>query len=88
MSNSNIVQRILYLSLPTLFEFPINGLIGRQHNKHLNAHVEDGHGDQVRHVVPEDRQNYIYRSSRVLFQGTDLQGNERSHHHNIAFIYL
>lgn len=55
MSKSNIVQRILYLSLASLLEFPINGLIGGQHHKHLNAHVEDGHGDQVRHVVPEDR---------------------------------
>lgn len=89
MSNSNIVQRTLYLSLPTLFEFPINGLIGRQHDKHLNAHVEDGHGDQVRHVVPEDRRNYIYRPSRVLFHSEQIYREmKRSHDHNIAFIYL
>lgn len=74
MSNSNIVQRILYLSLASLLEFPINGLIGRQHDKHLNAHVEDGHGDQVRHVVPEVRRNYIFRPSFW----TDSQGNETS----------
>jgi len=88
MSNCNIVQRILHLSLPTLLEFPFNGLIRRQHDKHLNAHVEDGHGDQVRHVVPKDRQNNMYRPSRVLLQWTDLQGNETLHYHNIAFIYL
>lgn len=73
MSKSNKMLRILYLGLTGLLELLINVLVGGQHNKYLNAHVEYGHGDQVRHIVPEKKERQHYYHSRVSFLGRDLQ---------------
>lgn len=38
---------ITYPGVSSLFESLCNGLVGGQDNKHLNAHVENAHRDQV-----------------------------------------
>ena len=35
-----------------LLELLVNGLVGGHDHEDLDHHVEDGHGDQVRDIVP------------------------------------
>ena len=44
-----------YPGVASLLEFLCNGLVRGHDNKHLDGHVEDGHGDQVGHIVSVER---------------------------------
>ena len=46
---------ITHPGVSSFLEFLCNGLVGGHDNKHLNAHVEDAHWDQVGHIVPIKR---------------------------------
>lgn len=41
-----------------------NGLIRGHDNKHLDDHVEDGHGHQVGDVVPVEKENHVQQRVR------------------------
>lgn len=44
-----------YPGVSGLLKFLCNGLIRGHDNKHLDGHVEDGHGDQVGNIVSMER---------------------------------
>lgn len=44
-----------YPGVSSLLKFLCNGLIRGHDNKHLDGHVEDGHGDQEGHIVSVER---------------------------------
>lgn len=46
------IKKMTYPRVSSLLKFLCNGLIRGHDDKHLDGHVEDGHGDQVRYVVP------------------------------------
>lgn len=47
-----------YSGVSRLLEFLCNGLVRRHDDKHLDAHVEDAHWNQVGHVVSMDRDTH------------------------------
>lgn len=46
---------LTYPGVSGLLKFLCNGLIRGHDNKHLDGHVEDGHGDQVGNIVSKER---------------------------------
>lgn len=50
---------ITYPGVASLLKFLCNGLVRRHDHKHLDSHVEDGHGDQVGHIISVGNKKHI-----------------------------
>lgn len=51
----DLVFLFTYPGVSSLLKFLCNGLIRGHDNKHLDGHVEDGHGDQVGNIVSMEK---------------------------------
>ena len=60
-----------YPRVSSLLKLLCDGLIGGHDNKHLDGHVEDGHGDQVGHIVSVERTMHQRLSMHFLQRQKD-----------------
>lgn len=67
--------RFTYPGVSCLLKFLSNGLIRGHDNKHLNGHVEDGHGDQVGNIVSVERGGNNAENAQCIL----LPGRGREH---------
>lgn len=71
-----------YPGVSSLLKFLCNGLIRGHDNKHLDGHVEDGHGDQEGYIVSVERKNAQKAQYKLLPE------RDRGHKHIYIFILV